>query len=210
MPPEVAEWLGSQARPLLAAGRLLVVPAVQVGCTQKDVGWTDDVLLSRFLRGVVVATGGAQLSEAPVLDLAQVALPYMGGPGLSIADLAKAIEDLGESMRPYRRRMLGILGSQGSAPLSWAQGKSIRLEIEEGIEEVRRHFSHSQAHQCQAHGIASGHRCSRTRSPYGAYLDVRSSSRNGWASDDAACVAAAVAIQGAWRQVQSGGPIDRR
>ncbi|MFZ4081802.1 MAG: DUF4365 domain-containing protein [Pirellula sp.] len=146
VPPEVAKWLGTQARALLAAGRLIVVPAVQVGCTQKDVGWTDDVLLSRFLRGVVVATGREQLPGVPVLNLAQVGLPYIGGPGLSMDDLAKVLEDLGDAIGPYRRRMLGILGSQGSRSLNWAQKKSIRLEIEDGIADVRKHFSMTLRH----------------------------------------------------------------
>jgi hypothetical protein len=146
VPAEVAEWLGGQARPLLAAGRLVVVPALQVGCTQKDVGWTDDVLLSRFLRGVIVATGREQIPETPVIDLTKVALPYMGGPGLSMADLAKAIDDLGPSIGPFRRRMLGILSAQGSAIPNWAQRKSIRLELEDGIEEVRKHFLRTLRH----------------------------------------------------------------
>jgi hypothetical protein len=140
VPSEVAEWLGTQGRPLLASGRLVVVPAAQVGCTQTDVGWTDDVFLSRFLQGVVVATGGKDCGEGQFLDLAQVALPYMGGPGLNIAGLAAAIEDLGEGIRPFRRRIFRILGAQECSPLNWAQKKSMRMEIEDGIEEVRQHF----------------------------------------------------------------------
>ena len=140
VPPDVVEWLGGRARRLFEAGRVVVAPAVHLGCVQTAFGWTDDALLARFLKGVVVGLGGktTPTTSTPTIDLASVALPYVGGRDLSMDDLGRALDDLGDTVTPFRRRMLAVLGEQETTPYGWSQRKALRLEIEDAVSQIRR------------------------------------------------------------------------
>ena len=97
------------------------------------------MLLSRFLQGVVVGVGGGATDPTSTpLDLASVAMPYMGGESLSMHDLSLALNDLGDSITPFRRRILEVLSSQQEMPYDWVKKKSLRLEIEDSIESIRK------------------------------------------------------------------------
>ena len=53
LPREISYFLATKALPLIKAGRLVVLPAPLVGCTQSAIGWTDNLLVDNMLGGVV-------------------------------------------------------------------------------------------------------------------------------------------------------------
>jgi hypothetical protein len=95
LPQEVASFLATEALPLFQRGRLLVVGAPLVGCTQTAVGWTDHLLVDGLLGGVVNVVGAGESAAVRgagsqrVLDLSVVSLPYIDGVPLS--DLARVV-----------------------------------------------------------------------------------------------------------------------
>lgn len=95
IPPEVIQFLSAEALPLMRSGRLVVVPAPLVGCSQSSVGWTDQLLLDGLLGGVVNVVNRSADPRRPgrarVLDLTQVSLPYI--EDVQLQDLAMVLEE---------------------------------------------------------------------------------------------------------------------
>lgn len=99
LPHEIAEFLATDALELLRSGRLVVLPAPLVGCTQTAVGWTDNLLSDALLGGVVKTVSlranepceSRPLSADRVLDLSTASIPFIDNVPLS--DLASVLQD---------------------------------------------------------------------------------------------------------------------
>ncbi|MCC9705941.1 hypothetical protein E4N62_12180 [Streptomyces sp. MNU76] len=106
LPRKVTAFLAGEASALFRGGRLLVLPAPLVGCTQSAVGWTDDCLANVFLAGVFSvgrkgAVAGQGQSRLPrVLDLAEVTVPFIDG--IELSDLASVLDETAEWALPMQ------------------------------------------------------------------------------------------------------------
>ncbi len=114
LPRDVARFLASEALPLVRSGRLVVVPAPLVGCTQTAVGWTDSLLVEGFLGGVVEAVrqhparDRAQDCRRRILDLSAVSVPYIDG--VPLPALAKVLDETAEWIPSLQLLLLRALG----------------------------------------------------------------------------------------------------
>ncbi|MBF0628151.1 MAG: tetratricopeptide repeat protein [Magnetococcales bacterium] len=128
LPKDVSLFLATEARPLMQSGRLVLLPAPLVGCTQSAVGWTDHLFLDSLLGGVVKTAslhskGGdysAKENRSRLLDLGGVGLPFIDN--VPLGELARILEDVDEWVGPLRRLLGGTLG-----------GSAIRQERWEGL-----------------------------------------------------------------------------
>jgi hypothetical protein len=114
LPQSVGEFLAVEALPLVASGRLVVFPAPLVGCTQRAIGWCDDLLTRLFLGGVMEAShvSTSHATAKGQLDLCNVALPFIDGIGLS--DLAKVLDELEDSSMSARDLASEVSGGLGN------------------------------------------------------------------------------------------------
>lgn len=150
LPNEVVEFLHSEARSLVAAGRLIVCPASSVGCVQACVGWSDELLTNGFLSGAVSAVDSVHndsQSRSRILDLASVSLPFVSG--IALKDLATALDDLEDLLAPYRSLVFGKIRTGDLSNERW---DSIRQFKEEALHaanrldwEMKRRLSNSSA-----------------------------------------------------------------
>lgn len=116
LPKEVSEFLATEALPLIQSGRLVLLPASLVGCTQSAVGWTDNLFVDTLLGGVVKTAG--MRSKDPVgptkdkefrlLDIGTVVVPFI--ENVSLRDLNQVLNDTSEWLSPLRRLLQGTIG----------------------------------------------------------------------------------------------------
>lgn len=109
MPRDVGAFIFGEAFPLFKSGRLVVLPASLVGCTQSAVGWTDIFLTEKLLHGIINVVGlNGQVEAKPekgrIVDLAQITIPFI--EGISMEDLSKVLEDVTEFLAPFQ----GLIG----------------------------------------------------------------------------------------------------
>jgi len=134
LPPEVVDFIHSEARNLVTSGRLLICPATAVGCLQAYVGWSDELLQNGFLSGVVAAISGTHSDHSRggrLLDLSAVSLPCIRG--ISLNDLGAALNDVDDLLAPYRKLVFQNMQSGNLSPDRW---DSLRLFKEEAKEAV--------------------------------------------------------------------------
>jgi hypothetical protein len=111
LPPELAVFLSREALQLIRTGRLIVLSAPLVGCTQSAVGWTDDLFANSVLGGAVSVTASgptdnrAEDAAGRVLDISSIALPFIDT--VALPDLARVWDETGEWLDPLRNRILG-------------------------------------------------------------------------------------------------------
>ena len=117
LPKEVSGFLGVEALPLIKSGRLVLLPAPLIGCTQRAVGWADN-LFTDFLLGGVVKTASISPADTKdsnkvsrLLDLGAVSLPFMDA--VSMSDLNRILDDSGDWLLPLRRAIHGSIGNNG-------------------------------------------------------------------------------------------------
>jgi hypothetical protein len=105
----LAKLIACEALPLIRDGRLLILPAPLIGCTQSAVGWTDHLLTKGFMRGVptVMRDQGCTSAEVRALQVATYNIPFINGVALS--DLSKVLNDIDEFLIPLRQMMFQIL-----------------------------------------------------------------------------------------------------
>jgi hypothetical protein len=135
LPSEVGAFLAGEAQPLLAAGRLVVLPAPLVGCTQSAVGWTDTLLLEGFLRGVVNVVSGGSSGEQRVLDLSRVSVPYIDA--VPMENLDSVLNDTDEWLRPLRALLFRSLHDEGLRYEKWQAIAALENDIYEACQELR-------------------------------------------------------------------------
>jgi nucleoside phosphorylase len=146
IPPEVTTFLAREALSLFSAGRLLVVPAPLVGCSQSAVGWTDNLLVDGLLGGVVNVgrrlpsdSGLAIPTPQRILDLTQIRLPFIDN--IEMADLASVLDETERWIRPLRRRIMGVLASGDLNNERWAGMATLEQEIQDGCQELKEAMS---------------------------------------------------------------------
>lgn len=125
LPEDVGVFLATEALPLIRSGRLILLPAPLVGCTQTAICWTDDMLTRHFLKGVMnvaASESGANRSGQKSIDVTQMAIPYIDG--VSLPDLAHVLEDASDSLLPLRSLVLDSLSSN-LAHERWARINSV-------------------------------------------------------------------------------------
>lgn len=136
MPLEVASFLCGEALPLLATGRLVVVPAPLVGCSQTDVGWTDDLFL-RLLGGVVNVVSRTNASpRAQILDLTTTRVPFLDGVPL---DVLPSVLDETEEWLPQLRSMIWGRRSE-HAEETWRMTLSMESDMRGAFRQLSERF----------------------------------------------------------------------
>ncbi|MGD0567057.1 MAG: hypothetical protein ABSA78_01530 [Candidatus Sulfotelmatobacter sp.] len=137
IPREVTSFLAGEALALFSAGRLLVLPAPLVGCSQSAVGWTDNLLLEGLLGGIVdVArnTGTDTNATQRVLDLSRVKLPFIDN--ISMSDLATVLDDADRWTSPLRSQVMKVLASGDLNHERWASIAGLEQEIQGACREL--------------------------------------------------------------------------
>ena len=111
VPDEVGEFLATEALPLIQNGRLILLPAPFVGCTQSAIGWTDDLLTRHFLKGVINGVGqdSASSSDSRHSINIRAAIPFIDG--VSLRDLAQVLDDVNDFLLPLRSMVFATLSS---------------------------------------------------------------------------------------------------
>lgn len=119
LPKDVSESIVEEAGPLLRSGRLVVLPAPLVGCTQTSVGWTDNLLLDRILGGVVKSVGFQEGEDRDnrICDLGSMAIPFIDN--VRLADLNTVLDELADWLSPLRRLLRKSIGSKDLRLESW-------------------------------------------------------------------------------------------
>lgn len=111
LPNEVGEFLATEALPLIQSGRLILLPAPFVGCTQSAIGWTDDLLTRHFLKGVINGAGQDSAASGDSLHSINIgaAIPFIDG--VSLPDLARVLDDVTDFILPLRSMVFATLSS---------------------------------------------------------------------------------------------------
>ncbi|UCG85087.1 MAG: tetratricopeptide repeat protein [Gemmatimonadota bacterium] len=136
LPDAVARFYLEEARPLVADGRLLLLPAPLVGCVTAN-----HSLLDRLLADVMSASAVLRKGEGRSRDeLVSIAFPYF--PDAPLEDLAKMIKDEHESLVQMRLALLRLLDEAGVTGTELSRRARLRLseEVGHGIELVRTRF----------------------------------------------------------------------
>ncbi len=144
LPRELAAFLATEALPLFKAGRLLVVPAPLVGCTQTAVGWTDHLLVDGLLGGAVNVIGAGeeeprQAGRQRVLDLSKVAVPYIEDVPLS--DLASVLAEMEDWLSPLRSLLFRSILSQDLRHENWQAISAMESDIRDACRGLREHLT---------------------------------------------------------------------
>jgi len=138
LPREVTSFLAGEALALFRAGRLLILPAPLVGCSQSAVGWTDNLLVEGLLGGVIDVTrktGSEANTSQRVLDLSRVRLPFVDN--ISMSDLATVLDDADRWTGPLRSQVMKVLASGDLNHERWASIAGIEQEIQGACRELR-------------------------------------------------------------------------
>ena len=142
LPREISEFLATEALPLLKSGRLVVIPASLVGCTQSDVGWTDNLFSDTLLGGVVKTAKylpdgeilGAKTLNSRLINLNTLKIPFVDN--ISLNDLDRILEDATEWLSPLRRLLPATLGSSRLRHEEWDSLRSDFSSINDFFSEL--------------------------------------------------------------------------
>jgi hypothetical protein len=139
MPQELATFLAHEAIPLVQAGRLVVVPAPLVGCTQSKVGWTDDLFVDGLLGGAVSVVGSGEAehdgpSSRRVFDLGSSVIPYI--EGVTMTDLAQVLEDANDWLSPLRAVILKGVADKELRHERWERLTLLQDDISDACKEL--------------------------------------------------------------------------
>src|ERR1017187_6775759 len=169
LPREVPLFLAGEALPLVSAGRLVVLPAPLVGCTQTAIGWTDNLLVETFLGGVVDVVGredsaASSSRKRRVLDITQVQIPFIDN--VDLADLASVLEETEAWIGAFRGLLLKAMSKEDLSYEHWDRVDSLEYDISQACRELREHLeSFTRRHPRQewtvsktSGGIAAGER----------------------------------------------------
>jgi|ERR1022692_1643923 hypothetical protein len=147
IPAQVSEFLSGAALKLVRAGRLVVLPAALVGCTQMPVGWTDDLLVRGLLNGVVNVgrmegeRHAESAAEQTVVDLSVVNFPFIDG--ISMQDLADVLDEIADWTGPLRRSFLRQISGDDLKQGNWddlKRGKWAVPIVESEIQDACRYL----------------------------------------------------------------------
>jgi hypothetical protein len=140
---DLSRFLAGEALPLLRSGRLVVLPAPLVGCTQTAVGWTDNLLVESFLGGVVNAAR-RQEAHAPrngherVLDIASIQIPFVDN--VALADLAAVLDETERWIAPLRGLLFKAMANEDLNYERWDRVAALEYDIQQACRELREHL----------------------------------------------------------------------
>lgn len=142
LPSTVAAFLSGEAYALVRAGRLVVLPAPLVGCSQSAVGWTDYLLTDCFLHGVVNAVRGhadPSKSRERTIDLTSISIPFVDN--VELADLAVMLDEIGEKRtRPLQKVLDESIYSENLRWENWTAIRAIENDIQDAFDELGERF----------------------------------------------------------------------
>ena len=131
LPQNVSAFLASKALPLVESGRLVLVPAPLVGCTQHAIGWTDTLLVDNFLRGVVSTAGRREAQYAPqvqrIVDLTEITVPYVDN--VDLLQLDEVLNETDEWLRPLRSLLYRSISGNDLKIENWGNIAALRNDI---------------------------------------------------------------------------------
>jgi hypothetical protein len=169
LPREVSLFLAGEALPLVSAGRLVVLPAPLVGCTQTAVGWTDNLLVESFLGGVVDVVNredspATMSGKRRVLDVTQIQIPFIDN--VQLPYLAQVLDETEAWIGAFRALLLRALSRGDLAHEHWDRVAALKYDIRDACRQLREHLeSFTKRHPGQQWtisetfgGIAAGER----------------------------------------------------
>ena len=114
IPQDVTSFLAGEALPLMKAGRLVVLPAPLVGCTQSAIGWTDNLLVDSFLGGVVNVARreehGPTTGRQKILDITRIQIPFIDN--VPLVDLANVLDETEPWVGSLRSLLLKTMSNE--------------------------------------------------------------------------------------------------
>lgn len=134
LPDDVSRFLVGEARRFLEGGRLVLLPAVAVGCMQVGLGSTDLLLTEGLLGGVPLASSGS--AGERTLDLVETHLPYF--PDVPLDELVDILDSADDELAGARSFVLGHLNSDALRGENWLGIRQAEEEIRAGISLVER------------------------------------------------------------------------
>ena len=145
LPEKVSEFLAIDALPLVRSGRLVLLPAPLVGCTQSDVGWTDNLLVDSLFGGVVKSassstdtdSGSASGSESRLVDLSTVNIPFIDG--VSLSDLDHILNNSGDWLPSLRQPIRRSIASNGLRFEQWDGLQPYLMDVRDAFRQLDEH-----------------------------------------------------------------------
>lgn len=128
LPVEVISFLMTEARPLLAAGRLIVVPATGVGCVHPGHGPLEQ-LLTESANAVVGLRSSEKSNEVPI-----GMMPY--SPDAPFELLADIIEAQQNELRKLRRLLIRRTRELAPKEAGIIANKELSLEIDDALRDL--------------------------------------------------------------------------
>lgn len=153
LPKGVSEFLATEALPLIQSGRLVLLPAPLIGCTQSAVGWTDNLFVDSLLGGVVKIAGARSTNtgdasytiESRLLDLGAVNVPFIDNVPLN--DLDRVLEDTAEWLFPLRRLLQGTIGGDHLRLERWDNLRPYFADIRDAFRQLEERWKFLSASQ---------------------------------------------------------------
>jgi tetratricopeptide (TPR) repeat protein len=143
LPKDVSEFLATEALALVRSGRIVLIPAPLVGCTQSAVGWCDNLFVDTLLGGVVKTAvkqdddDGVEstITRSRLLDLGSLSVPFIDN--IPLNELNLVLDDTGEWLAPLRRLLQKSLGSSQLRHESWDGLRPYFSDIRDAFRELK-------------------------------------------------------------------------
>jgi hypothetical protein len=127
------------------SGRLVLVPAPLVGCTQHAIGWTDTLFVDNFLQGVVSTATRREVQHAPqvqrIVDLTEITVPYVDN--VDLFQLGEVLSETDEWLRPLRSLLYRSISGTDLKIENWGNIAALRNDIRDACitlqEEMKSH-----------------------------------------------------------------------
>lgn len=143
LPVEVIAFLMNEARPLLAAGRLIVVPATGVGCVHPGYGPLEQ-LLTESANAIAGLRSSDKSNEVPI-----GMMPY--SPDAPFDLLADIVGDQQNELRKLRRLLIRRTRELAPKEAGVIASKELSLEIDEALHDL----ASQQNGTARKHGLTS-------------------------------------------------------
>jgi hypothetical protein len=142
IPQDVTRFLAHEALPLMKAGRLVVLPAPLVGCTQTAIGWTDNLLVDSFLGGVVNVARreehGPTIGRQKILDITRIQIPFIDN--VPLIDLANVLDETEPWVGSLRSLLLKTMSNEDLNYERWERIAALEYDIQQACNELREHL----------------------------------------------------------------------
>jgi tetratricopeptide (TPR) repeat protein len=143
LPAEVIAFLMKEARPLLEAGRLIVVPATGVGCVHPGHGPLEQ-LLTESANAVAGLRGSGKSNEVPI-----GMMPY--SPNAPFELLADVVQEQQSNLRKLRRLLTRRTRELAPNEVGIIASKELALEIDDAL----RDLADQQSAMARKRGVSS-------------------------------------------------------